>query len=70
MQQSENAVVLNLLVFVCVNRLNVPFKFLVAFQSSNEAEMRTAVDPCCVGQIYVDLRHYVEIDSLAVKLEP
>ena len=32
---------------------------------------RTAVMAlCCIGQIYADLQHLVEIDSLAVFLQP
>lgn len=65
--QSENTVVLNLLVFVCVKGLRVLFKFLSScFSSAARPETWTDVDLCSVGQIYADLQHYVETESLAV----
>lgn len=41
---------------------------LVEVLSGNEAREWTAVALRCVGQIYADLQHYVEIDLLAVGL--
>lgn len=67
--QSENRVVLNLLVFVGVKRLYVLFKFLwVCFSSATRPKTCADVDLCGVGQIYADLQHHLETDSLPVRL--
>lgn len=60
------AVVHNPVVFFCANKLYVsPVMF------SNEAkDADSCADFACIGQIYADLQHFVEIGSLAVILQP
>lgn len=67
----RNTVVFNLLVSVCANGLYGLFMFLSScFGSVTRPKTWTAVDLglCCICQMYADLKHYVEIDSLAVIL--